>query len=95
MKIIAVAHRSEDHAPEDFAPHLEAESAQSLKLFAAETLREIYSRADGKGAVMVLEAEDEDAARDIVATLPMAKLGLLRFDIYGTKPYRGFVAGVG
>ncbi|MDP6352053.1 MAG: hypothetical protein QF926_15030 [Alphaproteobacteria bacterium] len=94
MKIIAVAHRSETHEPEDFTPHLAAESAHALKLFADEKAREIYSRTDGKGAIIVLEAADEAEAQRILDGLPLAKLGLLSFDIYGTKPYRGFVANV-
>lgn len=91
MKIIAVAHRSEAHKPEDFAPHLDAEVDRALELFAGETFREIYSRADGKGAIIVLEADDEAQARDALASLPLAEKGLLSFDVYGTKPYRGFV----
>lgn len=94
MKVIAIASRSESHAPEDFTPHLEAEATQALKLFAGEQFREIYSRTDGKGAIIVLEANDEDHARDILGTLPLAKLGMLNFEIYGTKPYRGLVANV-
>lgn len=91
MKIIVIAHRSEDHAPEDFAPHLDAEANRALELFAGESIREIYSRADGKGAILVLEAKDEAAAEQLLATLPLAKLGMLRFEVYGTRPYRGFV----
>ena len=95
MKIIAIAHRSPDYPEEAFTPHLEAESRRALELFAAESFREIYSRADGKGAIIVIEAADEDAARALLATLPLAKLGMLTFDIYGTKPYRGFIASLG
>ena len=94
MKIIAIAHRSETHGAEDFAPHLAAEANHALGLYAQEIVREIYSRADGKGAVLVLEAKDEDAAREILNGLPLAKLGMLTFDIYGTKPYRGIIANV-
>ena len=94
MKIIVVAHRNEQRKPEDFAPHMEAEAEHALKLFAEEKVREIYGRTDGKGAILVLEAASEDEARDIVGGLPLAKIGLLTFDIYGTKPYRGFVASV-
>ncbi len=94
MKIIAIAHRSETHKPEEFAPHLEAEARHALGLYAEEKIREIYSRADGKGAVVVIEAADENEAREILNGLPLAKLGMLSFDIYGTKPYRGIVAQV-
>lgn len=94
MKVIAVAHRVDKYTAEDFAPHLEAEAAHALKLFAEEKVREIYSRTDGKGAVLVLEADSEDEAREILAGLPLAKRGMLRFDVYGTKPYRGFIANL-
>ena len=94
MRVIAIAHRSEKHKPEDFAPHLEAESSYSLKLFADEKVRELYSRSDGKGAVLVLEAKSVEAAEEILNGLPMAKLGLLTFEVYGIKPYRGFVANI-
>lgn len=94
MRFVAIAHRSEKHKPEDLAPHLEAESAHALKLFADEKVRELYSRSDGKGAVLVLEAENEEEAEQILNGLPMVKLGLLSFEVYGIKPYRGFVANV-
>lgn len=94
MKIVAIAHRSEQHAPEDFARHLDAEAERALELFAGESFREIYSRADGKGAIIVLEAKDEAEAEGLLASLPLAKLGMLRFEIYGTRPYRGFVRKV-
>ena len=94
MKIVAIAHRAEDRNPEDFTPHLAAETNHALRLFAEEKIREIYSRADRKGAVLVLEATDEAEAKHILDGLPMAKLGLIRFDFYGTRPYRGIVQHV-
>ena len=95
MKIIAVAHRSTEHPEEAFTPHLEAEARRALELFAEESFREIYSRTDGKGAIIVIEAADEAEARAKLDSLPLAKMGLLSFDVYGTKPYRGFVASLG
>jgi len=89
MKIFVVVHRKPDAKPEEFAPHLEAESKHALGLYRDEIIREIYSRADGKGAILVLECPDEAAARGHVEGLPLAKLGLLSFDVYGAKPYRG------
>ncbi len=94
MKVIAIAHRAPDRAPEEFEPHLEAEVRQALTLFAGESVREIYSRTDGKGAILVLEAKDEDDARAILETLPLVEVGLLELEIYGTRPYRGFVSDV-
>lgn len=94
MKVVAIAHRAESRKPEEFTPHLAAESNHALRLFAEEKIREIYSRADGKGAVLVLEAADEAEAKRILDGFPLAKLGMIRFDIYGTRPYRGIVQNV-
>ena len=94
MKIVAIAHRSEKHKPVEFTPHLEAEAARSIKLYAEGRVRELYNRSDGKGAVLVLEAENEQEAERLLDSLPLAKLGMLTFDIYPVKPYRGFIASV-
>jgi len=92
MKIIVVAHRNDAHPPEDFAPHLQAEVKKALSLLAEDFIREIYSRADGKGAVLVVEATNGDEARQRLDELPLAQNGLLTFDIYPVGPYRGIVA---
>jgi hypothetical protein len=94
MKVIAIAHRSQEHTPEDFAPHLEAESHRALEMFAEQSVRELYSRTDGKGAIVVLEVETEEEAREKLESLPLAKLGMLSFEIYGTQPYRGFITNL-
>ena len=94
MKVVVVASRNEDAKPEEFAPHLEEEANHALRMYRDEFVREIYSRTDGKGAIVVLECDDEEHARRLVGELPLAKAGLLNFEIYGTKPYRGIIAHV-
>jgi hypothetical protein len=94
MKVVVVASRKEDAKPEEFAPHLEEEANTALRMYRDEFVREIYSRTDGKGAILVLEADDEEHAKRLVGELPLAKVGLLNFEVYGTKPYRGIVANV-
>jgi len=91
MKVIVIATRKEDAKPEDFAPHLEAEVKHALGMYRDEVVREIYSRADGKGAIVVLECDDIAHAERLMAGLPLAAVGLLSFEFYGTKPYRGIV----
>ena len=94
MKVVAITHRSETHAPEDFAPHLDVEVDHALGLLSEEKIREIYSRTDGKGAIIVLEAENEAQAQSYLDSLPLAQKGMLTFEVYGTKPYRGFLRGI-
>jgi hypothetical protein len=94
MKVVVIASRKENAKPEEFAPYLEDETNHALRMYRDEYVREIYSRADGKGAIVVLECDDEKHAKRLMGELPLAKAGLLSFEIYGTKPYRGIVAQV-
>ena len=94
MKVIVVATRKQDAKPEEFAPHLESEANVALTMYKDEYVREIYSREDGKGAVVVFEADDVDHAKRLFGQLPLAQAGLLEAEFYGTKPYRGIVAHI-
>ena len=94
MKVVVVATRKPDAKPEEFAPYLEEEANHALRMYRDEVVRESYNRTDGKGAIVVLECKDEEEAKRLVGELPLAKAGLLSFEIYGTKPYRGIVAHV-
>lgn len=94
MKVVVVATRKADAKPEEFAPYLADEANHALRMYRDEIVREIYNRTDGKGAIVVLECKDEEEAKRLVGELPLAKVGLLSFEIYGTKPYRGIVANI-
>jgi hypothetical protein len=94
MKVVAIATRKQDAKAEDFAPHLDAEVNAALTLYRDEFVREIYSRTDGKGAVVVFECNDVAHAERLFAQLPLVKAGLLSAEFYGVKPYRGIVQHV-
>ena len=70
MKIVIVTHRSEDHEPEDFEPYLMPEAKKGFEYMEDDFFRELYSRRDGKGAVIVVEADSEEEARARCADLP-------------------------
>ena len=91
MKVVVVATRA-DKPAEEFAPHMAAESKMALGMYAEDFVREIYSRQDGMGAILVLEAANEDEVKSRLDELPLAKAGLLTFEIYGVAPYRGIAA---
>jgi hypothetical protein len=92
MKVLVIIHRNSDRAAEDFAALLEPGAAHTRRLYAEGTAREIYSRADGNGSVLILEADNEGHAKAIADELPVIKAGLMHYEIYGLKPYRAFVA---
>ncbi|MDH3739423.1 MAG: YciI family protein [Alphaproteobacteria bacterium] len=92
MKIVIVNHRSEDHGPDDFAPYLTPEAKKAFELMDDGFIRELYSRQDGNGAVLIVEAENEDDARARMADLPLVKAGLLRCEYYPVKAFRALKA---
>ena len=94
MKVFVVATRNQERPAEDFASLMDPEADHALKLYKEGFVREIYSRTDGKGALVVVEAENEKAALDKLSHLPLAKAGLLSFEVYGTTAYRGIIRGI-
>ena len=94
MKVIVIAHRNQSAQPKEFEPFLQEDSNHVLKLIKMDVIREVYSRNDKKGAIMVVECKDEDDAKQIMSELPLFKANLLNFEIYGVSPYRGIVQHV-
>ncbi|MEX2615605.1 MAG: hypothetical protein WD767_05875 [Alphaproteobacteria bacterium] len=91
MKFFAVATRKAEFTMDQFAPVLDAEAQRARVLYGEQKVREIYSRADGKGAILVLEAVDEAEAQSYIDSLPLVQEGMLEVEMYGAIPYRGFV----
>ena len=91
MKIFVVATRKSDASADDIQRLLGPESDHVLGLIKDDVMREVYSRADGKGAICVLECDSLEEAKNIIAELPLAKAGLLSADFYGAAPYRGII----
>ena len=54
-----------------------AEIRATVKLYFDGKIRQWYSRGDGKGVVFLVEAQNEDEARAIMETLPLAKKHLM------------------
>ena len=89
MKFIVIAHRNPDAPAEDFTPELlQAEAKKAMQYWTEDFVRELYSRTDGNGGVLIVEAASEDEVKAKMGELPLAKAGLLTADIYGVKAYR-------
>jgi len=84
--------RIESFPPEAWTPELlAAEGERVRELYAAGTVRSIWRRKDMPGAVVLLEAANEDEARAAVASLPLAKLGMLEIVVLtALEPYPAF-----
>ena len=90
MKILAIEKEIPNTPPEQFAPHLKAEAMRIWELYKSGVLREIYFRGDRSEAVLILECADIEEAHQILATLPLVREGLIRFEVIPLVPYPGF-----
>ncbi|WP_109487790.1 muconolactone Delta-isomerase family protein [Occallatibacter savannae] len=93
MQFLTLSRRRTDAFPaEAFTPELIAQEANRVKeMYAAGQLRQIWKRGDMPGAVIVWEAASEADVRCAVATLPLAKAGMLELSaILPLEPYAGF-----
>ena len=91
MKFFVIGKRKEDIKPEQFAEFADLEAEMAIQLFREEFIRELYSIKGGKGACMIVEAENEKEILEKLGELPFVKNNLLNIDIMEVKPYRGFM----
>jgi muconolactone delta-isomerase len=92
-QFIALLRRNHDDFTEaQFTPELmEAEAERARRLYTDGVYRQIWSRGDVPGAAIVVEAPSENAARDVLDTLPLKANGMLLLDLLvPLNPYRGF-----
>lgn len=88
MRVICVAKRDPNAPAESFAELADAESQTAMRFAVDDFVREIYSIADGSGAVIIVEAESAEAAKTKLSELPFVKAGLLTIDYVPVKAYR-------
>jgi uncharacterized protein YciI len=91
MQFLAITRRHTDRFTEaEFAAALEPEAEHARSLYASGAFRQIFSRGDKPGAVMMIEAADLAEAQSIVGSLPFARKKMMDVDIIELRPYRGF-----
>jgi hypothetical protein len=90
MKILAIEVETGGVTPEQFTPYLEAEARAVWELYQSGVIRELYFRADRPEAVLILECADVNEAQETLSGLPLARAGLIRFDMIPLIPYPGF-----
>ena len=90
MKILAIEKEFEGKTAEDFQPHLEAEARQVWELYKKGVIREIYFRADQTSAVLILECDNLEEAKEKLSTLPLVREDLIYFELIPLVPYPGY-----
>ena len=82
--------RTETFSAEEFASKSGAEWEQARALYAQGYIRQIWRRVDVPGACILLEADSEEHARELLATLPLMQAGMLEVTVVPLAPYPGF-----
>jgi hypothetical protein len=90
MKILAIEKEFEGKTSKDFQPHLEAEARQVWELYKKGVIRELYFRAEQKSAIIILECENIEDAKENLSTLPLVREDLIYFEIIPLVPYPGY-----
>lgn len=63
-----------------------SEVRQTVQLYVGGKIREWFSRADGRGAIFLLDTKDVAEAHAIMEDLPLAKQGLVDHDYIAVGP---------
>ncbi len=92
MKILAHEHELPDATSDEFQQYAKDEARMVWALNQAGVVRETYFRADRSEAVLVLECQTVDEARDALSTLPFVENQLITFtlELIPLKAYPGF-----
>jgi hypothetical protein len=69
---------------------LKSEARRAYDLQQTGFIRDIHFRADNNSAVIELECDSLDQAKEITDSLPLVKKGYIQFEIVQLIPYPGF-----
>ena len=90
MKILALEHELPDATAEKFQQYAKDEARKVWELVQAGVIRESYFRVDRSEAVLMLECQSVDEARDVLSVLPFVQNKLITFELIALKAYPGF-----
>ncbi len=90
MKILALEHELPAVAIEAFEHYKVEEARKAWDLYQAGVFRELYFRGDRDEAILIMECESVEEAREILSTLPFVQNRLIAFEVIPLKAYPGF-----
>jgi muconolactone delta-isomerase len=89
MQFLTLSQRAERvEAPDNEL--VEAEVQRARVLHAQGYMRQLWHRADGPGACVVWEVEDEGRLWELLKSLPFLRAGLVEVSVIPLRPWAGF-----
>ena len=95
MKIMAIGTLDAPLTPEQRQQIMPEEVPHTLKLYLDGKIRQWYSRGDGKGVVVFLDAKTVDEAHAVIDTLPLSKENLMDHEYIPVGPLMPLGALIG
>ena len=90
MKILVLAQRNAEVSVDQIRPHFKAEVEAVWDLYTRGIVREFYTRADQGGpAVLTVECENVEAARQALQDLPLVEMKMINLDLIPLAPFSG------
>jgi len=89
MKVLAIEKEIEGVKWDEMKDLLEQEAQHVFQLYLSDSLREIYFT-ENKNAILILETNNRETAKEILDSLPLVKNRKIRFDIMELRPYSGY-----
>jgi hypothetical protein len=75
---------------EQYQPHMHDETRHAWKLYTGGIVRDFYFRQDRPGVALIAEADSVEAARAALNEFPLAKAGLIDWDVIPLGPFTGW-----
>ena len=86
MKLLCLDVPQPGATPEQYGPHMHAEVRHGWDLYKSGLIRDIYLRHDRPGVAIIAEAESVEAARAQLMEFPLAKVGLIGWEVIPLGP---------
>jgi len=70
-----------------YQPHMLDEARHAWQLYKGGIVRDIYFRQDRPGVAIIAEADSVEAAKKVLRQFPLAKAGLIDWDVIPLGPF--------
>lgn len=90
MKLLCLDIPMPGVTPEKYQPHLLDETRHGWQLYKSGIVRDIYFRQDRPGVAILAECDSVEAARQYLSEFPLAKAGLIDWEIIPLGPFLGW-----
>ena len=87
MKLLCLDIPQPGASMEKYQPHLLAEVRHTWQTYKTGIVRDIYFRQDRPGVAIIAEADSVEAAKAVLMEFPLAKAGLIGWDVIPLGPF--------